>query len=226
MYEFIAKIGLFTSSFVMGGIFLKKILILNSASSPQWKHIFRGAGFSTGIGVENINTELDSSDQISFSEKNIPAVQIFSGAHTDFHRPSDTFDKIDFNGIIKTGELLREVVNYLTSGSAFLTRLETRRGKNKTFKKPKTKRSVSSGIMPSFSWQGEGIKIDSINPGSSISKTPIKPGDIIVKMNDTAIKGLREYAEELAKYKPNDKVKITYISNNEHKTAEIILQKK
>ena len=204
----------------------KKILILNSASSPQWKHIFRGAGFSTGIGVENINTELDSSDQISFSEKNIPAVQIFSGAHTDFHRPSDTFDKIDFNGIIKTGELLREVVNYLTSGSAFLTRLETRRGKNKTFKKPKTKRSVSSGIMPSFSWQGEGIKIDSINPGSAISKTPIKPGDIIVKMNDTAIKGLREYASELAKYKPNDKVKITYISNNEHKTAEIILQKK
>ncbi|MCK5106266.1 MAG: M20/M25/M40 family metallo-hydrolase, partial [Elusimicrobiales bacterium] len=203
----------------------KKLLILNAASSPYWKHIFRGAGFTTGTGIEIISKELDSSDQISFSEKGVPAVQIFSGAHKDFHKPSDTFEKIDFQGIVKTAELLREVLNYLTSDSSFITRPAANHN-SKTLRKTTTKRTVSTGLAPSFSWQGQGIKIDSITPNSSLSKTPIKPGDIIIKMNDAEIKGLREYAEELAKYKPLDKVRITYISNNETKTTEIILQKK
>ncbi|MCG2725052.1 MAG: M28 family peptidase [Elusimicrobia bacterium] len=210
----------------IGRLGSKKILILNSESSPQWKHIFTGAGFETGIGIENINKELDSSDQISFCEKNIPAVQIFSGAHEDYHKPSDTLEKIDFKGIVKTGELLREVLNYLASDSPFLTKLEERHSEKQPLIKTIGKRTVSTGLVPSFSWQGKGIKIDSITQGSSLSKTEIKQGDIIVKINDRTIEGLREYAEELAKRKPNDKVKITYISNNETKTTEIILQEK
>jgi len=203
----------------------KKILILNSASSSYWKHIFTGAGFETGVDLELIEKELDSSDQISFSDEGVPSVQIFSGVHLDYHKPSDTIEKIDFNGIIKTAELTREVLNYLAADTAFIERhgnqIET-----ETMRKEVHKRTVSTGLAPSFSWQGEGIEIDSITPDSAIAKTLIKPGDIIIEINDKKIKGLRDYAQELAKYKPNDKVKITYLSENETKTVEIILQKK
>lgn len=203
----------------------KKVLILNCASSPYWKHIFRGAGFTTGTDIEIISKELDSSDQISFSEKGVPSVQIFSGVNTDYHKPTDTFEKIDFRGMIKTAELLREVLNYLASDADFLTRPGKKNTTSKS-QRPGKKRTVSTGLVPSFSWQGQGIKIDSITPNSSISKTPIKAGDILIKLNGKIIKGLRDYARELAKYKPLDKVKISYISDNETKTTEIILQKK
>ena len=203
----------------------KKVLILNGASSSYWKHIFRGAGFTTGTGIEIINKEIDCSDQISFSEKGIPSVQIFSGVHKDIDKPSDTFDKIDFQGMIKEAELLREVINYLTSDTDFLPRAGTPHASGASTK-PMRKRKVSSGLVPSFSWQGQGIKIDSIIPNSSISKTDIKAGDILIKLNGRKISGLRDYAQELAKYKPQDKVTINYISDNEEKITEIVLQER
>jgi Peptidase family M28/Peptidase family M1 domain/PDZ domain len=203
----------------------KKVLILNGASSSYWKHIFRGAGFTTGTGTEIINKEIDSSDQISFSEKGIPSVQIFSGVNRDYHKPTDTFEKIDFRGMIKTAELLREVLNYLTADTDFLPRAGKPHGSG-TSTKTMSKRKVSSGLVPSFSWQGQGIKIDSITPNSSISKTDIKAGDILIKLNGKKISGLRDYAQELAKYKPQDKVTLSYISDNEEKTTEVILQER
>jgi len=64
-------------------------------------HIFRGASFVTGVEIETVSTELDSSDQISFEAAGVPAVQFFTGPHADYHRPTDTPDKIDAEDLKK-----------------------------------------------------------------------------------------------------------------------------
>jgi Zn-dependent M28 family amino/carboxypeptidase len=74
-----------------------KLLVLGAGSAKEWVHIFRGAGFVTGVDIETVSQELDSSDQKSFQEKGVPAVQLFSGPHPDY-RATDT-DKIDADGL-------------------------------------------------------------------------------------------------------------------------------
>ena len=67
-----------------------RLLILGAGSAREWAHIFRGAGYLAGTEVEAITEELDSSDQKSFQEAGVPAVQLFTGPHEDYHRPTDT----------------------------------------------------------------------------------------------------------------------------------------
>ena len=59
---------------------------------------------------------IESSDQVSFTEKGVPAVQIFTAAHADYHRPSDTADKIDVAGLVKVATFVKEGIVYLASG--------------------------------------------------------------------------------------------------------------
>ena len=64
--------------------------------------------------MTNANEELDAGDHKSFHEAGVPAVQLFSGPHLDYHRPSDTFDRIDAEGLLKVASVAKEVVECLT----------------------------------------------------------------------------------------------------------------
>ena len=87
--------------------------MLGGSSAQEWVHIFRGAGFVTGVDIEMVSEDLDSSDQKSFQEAGVPAVQLFSGPNLDYHRPTDTSDKIDAAGLVKVAAVTREVAEHL-----------------------------------------------------------------------------------------------------------------
>jgi len=74
----------------VGRLEKRKLLVLGSGSAKEWPHIFRGAGFVTGAELEMVSKDLDASDQKSFEQAGVPAVQLFSGPHLDYHRPTDT----------------------------------------------------------------------------------------------------------------------------------------
>ena len=79
----------------VGRLGSNKILVINSQSASEWKHIAMGIGYVTGLQYELVTQDLDASDQVSFIAAGIPAIQLFSGAHFDYHKPSDTAEKID-----------------------------------------------------------------------------------------------------------------------------------
>ena len=97
----------------VGRLGKNKILILSSSSASEWKHIARGIGFVTGIDYELVSQDLDASDQVSFIEAGVPAIQIFSGPNRDYHRPSDRVEKIDAAGMVKVASFTREAIAYL-----------------------------------------------------------------------------------------------------------------
>ena len=90
-----------------------KVSVLATGSASEWPHIFRGAGFVTGVDGRMIPDGLDSSDQKSFIDKGVPAVQIFTEPHTDYHRPGDSADKIDGAGLVKVATYVKEGIAYL-----------------------------------------------------------------------------------------------------------------
>ncbi|HEY6010129.1 MAG TPA: M20/M25/M40 family metallo-hydrolase, partial [Nitrospirota bacterium] len=91
----------------VGRLGKRKLLVLGSSSAKEWPHIFRGAGFVTGVEIDLVSEDLDSSDQKSFNEAGVPAVQLFSGPHLDYHRPGDTVEKIDPDGLVKVASVAK-----------------------------------------------------------------------------------------------------------------------
>jgi len=196
-----------------------KILALGSGSSDKWVHILRGAGFVTGYDYAAA-ADLDSSDQASFIEAGIPALQLFSGPHADYHKPTDTPDKLDVRGLVKIAEFSRELADYLAGAADFITRPA---GTAAAAPQPAGERKASTGLVPDFSFQGKGVQAQEIAPGSPLDKAGVRAGAVIIKLNGVTVEGLRDYSAELKKFSPGRKISVTYLSGGAETTVEIEL---
>jgi hypothetical protein len=208
----------------------RKLLVLNSASAAEWKHIFIGCGYVTGVEAEMVTQDLDASDQKSFIEAGVPAVQIFSGPHGDYHRPTDSPDKIDGAGLVKVASFVREALLYLAEREeplSFAGKKEETPGVGPAGPaKPAGSRRATTGSMPDFSFAGEGVRIGAVSPGSPAETAGLLTGDIIVRIGDTPVASLKEYSDALKTHQPGDTVQLVYVREGEQKTVLITLDER
>ncbi len=216
----------------VGRLFDKKVMVLNSASAREWKFIFMGASYVTGVKSEMIMQQITASDQKSFLEQGIPAVQIFSGAHIDYHTPEDDIDKIDAHGLVKVAAFVREGILYLADTEKFLTfkgkkkAITNETAKQKGSKKKKSDRRASTGIMPDFSYSGKGVMVASVRNGSAANKAGLKTGDIIIKLDKYNTTNLREYSNALKKFDPGHKIFIIFTRKDREIKTQIVLDER
>jgi hypothetical protein len=206
-----------------GSLFDSKLIVLNANSAKEWKFIFMGTDYTTGVLSEVIDKDLDASDQVAFIEKGIPAVQLFTGPTTNYHRPSDTFEKIDGKGLVKVATVTKEVLVYLADREDPMNYTGTAQTAAPTSVKNKAVRRVSTGTIPDFAFKGEGIRVGSVMPGSAGATAGLVANDIIVEFDAVKVTDLRQYSELLKKYQPGDIVVIKIQRGDDEKDLSLKL---
>jgi len=207
-----------------GSLFDKNLLVLNGNSAKEWKFVFMGTDYTTGIKSDVVQQELDASDQVAFIEKGIPAVQLFTGATENYHKPSDTYDKIDGKGLVKVAAVTKEVVEYLADrDTPFEFTGKSQMADTAAAEKPKTNRKASTGSIPDFSYTGEGVKIASVIKDSPGEKAGLLAGDIIIAINGEPVKKLMEYSNALKKFQPGDTIELGILREGKGKIIPITL---
>jgi len=202
----------------------KKLLVLGTGSAREWVHIFRGAGYVTGVDVEVVSGELDSSDQKSFQDAGLPAVQLFSGPHLECHRPTDTVDKIDPDGLLKVASVAKEVVEYLAGREEPMTTTSKPGGDIEST--PKRERKVSLGTIPDFAFSGVGYKLAGVVPRSPAESFGLQEGDVIVRIGSDAVNNLRDLSNILKSLNPSDRISITFLREEKKMTVEAVVKGK
>ena len=200
----------------------KKVLVLNSSSAREWKFIFMGASYVTGVESESVTQDLDASDQVSFIEIGVPGVQFFAGAHDDYHKPTDVASKIDAVGLVKIATLVREGVLYLADREGAMT------FQGKTAEAPKApvaggERRVTTGSMPDFSYSGEGVRIADVPADSPAGKGGLQKGDVVINIGEHKVANLREYSDALKNFQPGTVVDIVFLRDGKEHTAKVEL---
>jgi hypothetical protein len=182
-----------------------KLYVLGTETAREWPFIAMGCGYTTGVQAEPVTEALDSSDQVSFIEKGIPAVQLFTGPHADYHRPSDDSDKIDPEGLVRITDFTREMIAYLAARKEPLTNLI-----HGTPAAPApgggSARKVSLGTMPDFAYSGAGYRIGGITPDSPAEKAGLKKEDVILEVDGEPVEGIRGFSELLKRHQPGDTI--------------------
>ena len=151
---------------------------------------------------------IESSDQVSFTEKDVPAVQIFTAAHADYHRPSDTADKIDVAGLAKVAAFVKEGIVYLAERPEPLTNTIKPAAGAPSLPAPGVSpappaasasqgRRVSFGTVPDFAFPGPGVRVTGVVPDSPAAKAGIREGDIILRIDDTEVANLQGFSNLL-----------------------------
>ncbi|MBZ0157475.1 MAG: M20/M25/M40 family metallo-hydrolase [Alphaproteobacteria bacterium] len=207
----------------VGRLGKNRLLVLGAGSAREWVHIFRGAGYVTGVEVESVSGELDASDNVSFEEAGIPAVQLFSGPHLDYHRPTDSPEKIDSGGLVKVASVAREAVEYLAGAQAFLTPAPAGGAvavPDRDRHIPKGERKVGIGTVPDFSFTGKGCRLSGIVPGSPAEACGLREGDIIVRINATPVDSLKDLAVLLGTLSPGSRISITFLREGREMTVD------
>ncbi|RPJ82534.1 MAG: M20/M25/M40 family metallo-hydrolase [Acidobacteria bacterium] len=226
----------------VGRLGSQRLSVLGTGTASEWQHIFRGATFVTGVESINVADSPQSSDQVSFIRKGVPAVQIFSGAHTDYHRPTDTAEKIDLPGLVKVATFTREAVAYLAERPEPMTNTikgqsppasaspgeaaEQRKRMPATGKEPgqaPAGRRVSFGTVPDFAFQGLGVRVSSVVAGSPAEKAGVKEGDVLKAIDGKPIANLQAYSDLLKTLAPGQTVIALIERDGKEQTVSVTL---
>jgi hypothetical protein len=201
-----------------------KLYVLNADTAREWRFIFMGVGYTTGAPVAVVSEPLDASDQVACIENGVPAIQLFTGPTPDYHRPSDTVDTIDADGLVVVTEAAHEAIGYLAERTDPLTVTIASAAEGRNAQQPpETQRRASLGTMPDFAFEGPGVRVQQVMPDSAAEKAGILAGDVLVALNGEPVTDLRTYSGLLKARAPGDEVEIAVLRDGEKVSLTAVL---
>ena len=194
----------------------KTVTVGGYGTSPVWGTIIKTDQKSPfAIKIDSSGT--GPSDHTSFYRKDIPVLFFFTGLHSDYHRPTDDADKINYMGEYTIVKYIYSVVQN-TSGMGKLAFAKTREQQAGT----STRFSVSMGIMPDYTFSGAGVRVDGVSDGRPAQKAGLKTGDVVTQLGDHKISSLETYMQALGKFKKGDAAKVKVKRGNSELVFDIV----
>ncbi len=165
-------------------------------TSPAWNKVVKEKDDFFRIKLDSSGS--GPSDHTSFYRKGIPVLFFFTGTHSDYHKPSDDEPRINYAGELKVIRYIEEIVRKLNDEPklAFTKTREAQMGRS-TFK-------VSLGIMPDYTYNGSGVRVDGVSAGKAAEKAGIKTGDVIIKLGTHPFTDVMSYMGALNKFEKGE----------------------
>jgi hypothetical protein len=161
------------------------------------------------------------SDHSSFYGKNIPVLFYFTGGHMDYHTPTDTWEKINYKGMVEISALIFKVAEALANDSS---RLEFKEAGPKTeVNRYPGRKGVTLGIMPDFAGVVKnGLRADFVTPGKPAALGGMQKGDIITFINGKQVNNIQDYMFRLSQLKHGQTISVEVLRNG--KNVVLVIQ--
>ena len=183
----------------------KKLIIYGVGTSPDWVPMIDK--MPTAFSIKKDSAGVGPSDQTSFYLKDIPVLHFFTGQHSDYHKPTDDIEKINFDGEKAVLEYIVKIIEE-TEKLPKMTFLKTRNTEG-----PSRKYKVTMGVMPDYAFDGNGMRIDGVTAGKPAEKAGLLRGDIIIKLGDVKVGTTMDYMKGLSNFNKGDIAEIIVVRN-------------
>jgi hypothetical protein len=176
------------------------------------------------------NDGYGSSDHTSFTAKQVPVLFFFSGLHGDYHKPSDTWDKIDSTDAVEVLQLVADIASRVDNDDERpqFVRVEPANNPHAGSAGPLSGSGGGGygpdfGSIPDFAEPPKGVRFADIRPGSPAALAGLKAGDILITFGDKNIANLYDFTYALRAHKPGDEVLVEVLRKDEKITAKVKL---
>ena len=159
-----------------------------------------GSRFQLSFGEDGFGP----SDHQSFYVRDIPVLFFFTGTHDDYHKPGDTADKINAEGLKQVAEFVREIAVSVANEPQRIAFTKVKAEQKPTGRGFR----VYLGTVPNYSDQSDGMKLDGVRPGSPAEKAGLRADDIIVRLGKTPIKNVYDYTYALGEMRAGEEVEV------------------
>lgn len=211
---------------MVGRVRDNRLFVGGTGTSPDFRALVEEVNREIGFELSYSPSGYGSSDHMSFTVREVPVLFFFSGLHADYHRPSDTWEKINFRDGARVAEFVARVVGRL----------------DRVEEKPQFVRVAEPtghaaagggggygpyfGSIPDFGEVEKGVRFADIREGSPAAKAGFKAGDILIEFGDKKVENLYDFTYALRSFRPGDKVNVTVLRDGAPVTREVILEER
>ena len=208
---------------MIGRVSNGRLYVGGAGTSPAFENMVKEANQEIGLDLSFSITAYGASDHTSFAVKGIPVLFFFSGLHSDYHKPTDTWEKIDPENSVRVLDLV-----YRVAGE--LNRLEERPLFVRVAEPHPAGASSGGGYgpyfgsIPDFAEVENGVRFADIREGSPAAKAGLLGGDILVEFDGKKIENLYDFSYALRACEPGDKVRVVVLREDRKISADVTLE--
>jgi len=158
------------------------------------------------------------SDHSSFYAKQIPVLFFWTGTHADYHKPSDTAEKINYEGLVRIVSFVVNIVRDVDNSDkrpTYTVAKSAGTGRSTGFR-------VYLGTIPNYADSNDGLKLDGVRDDSPAAKAGLKAGDKIVRIGTRDVKNVYDYTHALGELKAGQEYEVEVVRGSERLTLKII----
>ncbi|UCF77737.1 MAG: M28 family peptidase [Candidatus Eiseniibacteriota bacterium] len=206
-----------------------KVFAAGTGSSPILDGLVKRANAELSLSIESSESGFGPSDHYPFYGSDIPVLFFFTGAHGDYHKVSDDWDKVNVEGV---ASIVRLAALALSEVVFEETAIPFTRAAPDTSGPPGGEgygpgRGARFGIVPDFGGEpGKGAKISGVSEGSPAEKAGLLSGDVIVEFDGKTVTGLHDLSFAIKDKKPGDEVEVVVMREGERLTFKAILDRR
>jgi hypothetical protein len=202
-----------------------RLQILGAETAGEWKGLVQTACDRSRVDCAMSGDGYGPSDQTSFYAGGVPVLHFFTGSHSDYHKPSDTADKINAAGAAQTGKICGDVAVAVAQRDTPLTFKAGIEGGNdrgdlRSF-------NASLGSIPDYGGPGpgkKGVLLSGVRPGSAAEKGGMKKGDVLVRLGKSEVASVEDLMFVLNSHKPGETVPAVVLREGKEVKLEVTFQ--
>ena len=169
-------------------------------TSPIWPQTIFAA--NEDFKLSEHESGVGPSDHTSFYLNDMPVLHFFTGQHSDYHKPGDDTEKLNYEGMEAISSYIRNIIKEVDNNG----KLKFTKTKNESEVVPAFK--VGLGVVPDYLFSGEGMRIDGISEGKAAQNAGLQKGDVVIKMGDSTVVDMMSYMRVLATFDAGDKTTV------------------
>ena len=203
---------------MVGRMVDNKLSMQATGSSPVWNRLVEQANVAAGFDLQMQPDPFQPTDVASFNQVSVPSLNFFTGTHTDYHKPSDTADKINYEDLDRIVDFAAVIVKRLGDApdAPVFTKVEqsseqgTRSGVR-----------IFTGTVPDYSTEVKGLLLSGVIGGGPAEQAGMAKGDVIVEIAGQTIANIYDYTYALEVLKIGQPVKVVYQRNGERRETTL-----
>ena len=209
---------------MIGRLSNKPLNVMGIGTSPDFPGWITEANKGLGLNLALSNGGHDGSDHLSFNGKRIPNLFFFSGLHSDYHRPTDTSDKIDAKGAVQVLSLVAGTAQLIANAPSKPAYTEVKEERPQAAGGGGGAYATYFGSVPDFRDDLKGVLFADVRADSPAGKAGLKPGDLLVEFAGEPIRNLYDFTDALGSKKPGDVVAVVVQRNGQSIKVNVTLE--
>ena len=213
------RIAAYINLDMVGRVRENRLNVQGVGSSPDWPGLIEAANVPVGFDLSLQTDPYLPTDSATFYNAGIPTANLFSGAHQDYHRPTDTPERLDYDGLSKVAGfaalLTRRVANRAAPPAFAKVERRLQRGGSRD-----TVRAYT-GTVPDYASEVEGLLLSNVIEGGPAAAAGLRGGDLIVEFAGQAIANIYDYTYALDDVKIGVPIEVVFVRDGQRQTVTL-----